>query len=121
MSLLKLILWRRKRRMRRTEPLPSCDKVRRDITMFLATKEMAQIKFLDTISVNANSFGRFMKLKGSTSGRQNGTYWGAVRFFEHRKGKKKSSSKRSRSSKTPRAQLHLLPSDKILLLLKLQM
>lgn len=72
----------------------SCDVMRRKINMFLATKEMSQAEFLRQIgNVNSNSFGRFMKLKGPDSGFQNGTYWGAQKFFEkHEKDKKASKS-----------------------------
>lgn len=60
----------------------SCDTIRKKIKLFLATKEMTQTAFLTKIGgVNSNSFGRFMKLKGSYSGRDNGTYWGARQFF----------------------------------------
>ena len=57
----------------------SCDRIRKKINEFLATKEMTQTLFLSTIHCNSNSCGRFMKLKGSWNGTQNGCYWGAVK------------------------------------------
>lgn len=46
---------------------------------------MTQAKFLVEIGeMNSNSFQRFMRLKGKWNGTQNGTYWGAVRFFMQR-------------------------------------
>jgi len=63
----------------------SCDTIRKKINMFLATKEMTLTAFLERIGgVNSNSYGRFMKLKGSHSGRDNGTYLGAAEFFAKR-------------------------------------
>jgi hypothetical protein len=73
-----------------TSTKASCDGIRKKITLFLATKEMTQKAFLEEIGgVNSNSFGRFMKLKGSHSGRDNGTFWGAVNFFDRRDKAKK--------------------------------
>jgi hypothetical protein len=67
----------------------SCDRVRKMIADFLATKEMTQTEFLKRIHCNSNSYQRFMKLKGSTSGSGNGVYWGALDFFEARKQQEK--------------------------------
>ena len=63
----------------------NCNKIRTKIQLFLATKEMTQTKFLSEIGrVNSNSFQRFMKLKGPHAGIDNGTYQGAVTFFNMR-------------------------------------
>ncbi|RHY90538.1 hypothetical protein DYB35_003852 [Aphanomyces astaci] len=43
----------------------TCQTIRSKIQKFLATKTMTQTAFLKTIGANSNSFGRFMKLKGS--------------------------------------------------------
>jgi hypothetical protein len=73
-----------------TSTKASCDTIRKKITLFLATKEMTLTAFLQEIGgVNNNSYGRFMKLKGSHSGRDNGTFWGAVNFFDRRDKAKK--------------------------------
>jgi len=51
----------------------NCNLMRRKIQEYLATKEMTQTKFLETIGrVNSNSFGNFMKLKGPYTGINNG-------------------------------------------------
>ena len=63
----------------------TCNVIRGEITKFLRTNEMTQTRFLSDISCNANSYGRFMALKGVMNGIQNGVYWGAARFFERRK------------------------------------
>lgn len=83
----------------------SCDTIRRKINMFLATKEMTQTAFLEAIGhVNSNSLGRFMKLKGPYSGSDNGTFWGAVKFFQDRdraaKEAKKSGKQKKGTGKT---------------------
>lgn len=78
----------------------SCDTIRKKITLFLATKEMTQTAFLSAIGrVNSNSFGRFMKLKGAYSGRDNGTYEGARKFFDRREKKRKMDMKEANEQK----------------------
>jgi len=68
----------------------SCDNIRKKINMFLATKEMTQAEFLKQIGdVNSNSFRRFMELKGPHSGCNNGTYLGALEFFQNREAEQK--------------------------------
>jgi len=63
----------------------NCNKIRKMILEFLATKEMTQSKFLSEIgNVNSNSFQRFMKLRGPFTGIDNGTYRGAITFFNMR-------------------------------------
>jgi len=71
----------------------SCNAMRSQITKFLSTGEMTQTAFLQDISCNSNSYGRFMKLKGAHNGYQNGCYWGAARFFEMRKRRAKATEK----------------------------
>lgn len=63
----------------------SCDVVRRKITAFINSGEMKVTEFQRTIGVNSNSYGRFMKLKGPSSGNGNQTYEAAFRFFDDRK------------------------------------
>lgn len=46
---------------------------------------MKVTEFLREISVNSNSYGRFMKRKGPYSGVNNQTYEAAFRFFQKRK------------------------------------
>ena len=60
----------------------SCNAIRGEIQRFLTRGTMTQTAFLQAISCNSNSYGRFMKLKGAWNGTQNGVYWGAARFFE---------------------------------------
>ena len=60
----------------------SCDAMRKKIATFLASKEMTQTAFLKECGgIAPNSYGNFMKLKGAWNGTQNGTFWGAQRFF----------------------------------------
>lgn len=81
----------------------SCDTIRKKITMFLASKEMTQTAFLVACGgVNNNSYGRFMKLKGSHSGRDNGMYWGAVNFFHRRDKAAKEAKKLEKASSKKR-------------------
>ncbi|KAL8691157.1 MAG: hypothetical protein Q9218_003554 [Villophora microphyllina] len=63
----------------------SCDVVRRKITAFINSGEMKVTEFQRTIGVNSNSYGRFMKLKGPSSGNGNQVYAAAFRFFDDRK------------------------------------
>jgi hypothetical protein len=67
----------------------SCDTLRAKINTFLATKEMTQTKFLETIGANSNSFRRFMSYTGRDRGRDNSTYEGALVFFAEREKKEK--------------------------------
>ena len=63
----------------------SCDVMRKKIATFLASKEMTQTAFLKACGgIAPNSYGNFMKLKGKWNGTQNGTFWGAQRFFAMR-------------------------------------
>lgn len=62
----------------------SCDVVRKKIREFVASKEITQTAFLKEIGVSPTSHSNFMKLKGAWNGTQNGTYWGAQRFFTAR-------------------------------------
>eukprot|EP00455_Lapot_gusevi_P026630 TRINITY_DN2808_c0_g1_i2.p1 TRINITY_DN2808_c0_g1~~TRINITY_DN2808_c0_g1_i2.p1 ORF type:complete len:266 (+),score=75.02 TRINITY_DN2808_c0_g1_i2:76-873(+) len=73
----------------------SCDTIRRKINEFLATKEMNKTTFLKEIGVNPTSLQNFMKLKGAYSGLQNGTYRGAMEFFEKRKQEAKAQKKKA--------------------------
>ena len=67
----------------------SCDLVRKKIKEYVATKEMTQTAFLKQIGVSPVSHSNFMKLKGAWNGTQNGTFWGAQRFFMARDAAKK--------------------------------
>ena len=68
----------------------SCGTMRKKIATFLATKEMTQTAFLKACGgIAPNSFGNFMKLKGDWNGTQNGTFWGAQRFFIAREAEAK--------------------------------
>jgi hypothetical protein len=71
--------------------------MRAKINKFLATKEMTQTKFLETIGCNSNSYGRFMKLKGTWNGLQNGVYWGAHHFFLARERQEKEEKKKEKA------------------------
>ena len=83
----------------------NCNRIRTKISEFLATKEMTQTEFLRIIGCNSNSYGRFMKLKGPTSGSENGVYWGAHRFFFKRDQQKKAEAKKlSAADKKRKAQ-----------------
>ena len=66
-----------------TEPIyDDCNEIRRKINAFLKTSRMTQTLWLKLIDCNADSYGRFMKLKGKFNGNHNGVYAGAARFFE---------------------------------------
>ena len=68
----------------------SCDAMRKKIATFLASKEMTQTAFLKECGgIAPNSYGNFMKLKGAWNGTQNGTFWGAQRFFLRRDAEKR--------------------------------
>ncbi len=67
----------------------SCDTVRAKINTFLASKEMTQTKFLETIKANSNSYGRFMSYRGRDRGSDNSVYYGALIFFAERDKKEK--------------------------------
>lgn len=67
----------------------SCDLVRKKIKEFVATKEMTQTAFCKQIGVSAQSMNNFLKLKGAWNGMQNGTFWGAQRYFVARDVAKK--------------------------------
>jgi hypothetical protein len=76
----------------------TCDTMRKRIKTFLATKEMTQTAFLRDIGCNANSLGRFLKLKGAHNGYQNGIYWGAQRFFKTREKQAKKAKATAKSA-----------------------
>lgn len=85
----------------------SCDTIRKKIAGFLATKEMTQTKFLQEIQCNSNSYGRFVKLKGTWNGTQNGVFWGAQRFFV-----KREAADKKRKAEEKAAQKHLPAADR---------
>jgi hypothetical protein len=63
----------------------SCDIIRRNITMLLATKEMTQNQFLQAIGdASPIAFTQFMSMMGKDKGRDNEIYYGAAKFFEDR-------------------------------------
>jgi hypothetical protein len=63
----------------------SCDIIRRNITMLLATKEMTQNQFLKAIGdASPVAFTQFMSMMGKDKGRDNEIYYGAAKFFEDR-------------------------------------
>ena len=71
----------------------SCDVMRKKIATFLASKEMTQTAFLKACGgIAPNSYGNFMKLKGKWNGTQNGTFWGAQRFFLRRDAEKRTAA-----------------------------
>ena len=71
----------------------SCDVMRKKIATFLASKEMTQTAFLKACGgIAPNSYGNFMKLKGKWNGTQNGTFWGAQRFFLRRDAEKRAAA-----------------------------
>ena len=71
----------------------SCDAMRKKIATFLASKEMTQTAFLKACGgIAPNSYGNFMKLKGKWNGTQNGTFWGAQRFFLRRDAEKRAAA-----------------------------
>jgi hypothetical protein len=83
----------------------SCDTIRKKINIFLATKEMTQTAFLLAIGkVNNNSYQNFMRLKGSNGGCNNGTFYGAAKFFYDRDQAEKQAAKEQKA-KDPRARL----------------
>ena len=71
----------------------SCDVMRKKIATFLASKEMTQTAFLKACGgIAPNSYVIFMKLKGKWNGTQNGTFWGAQRFFLRRDAEKRAAA-----------------------------
>ena len=67
--------------------------MRKKIATFLASKEMTQTAFLKACGgIAPNSYGNFMKLKGKWNGTQNGTFWGAQRFFLRRDAEKRAAA-----------------------------
>ena len=61
-----------------------CDLVRKKISEFSATKAMTQSAVQKEIGVSPPSYYSFMRQKGKWNGSQNGTFWGATRFFTAR-------------------------------------
>lgn len=78
----------------------NCNKVRKRITLFLASSGWTQTEFLKFIGVNSNSFQRFMSYKKPMQGADNNTFRSGVMFFIKldmiEKGKKKKPKKRAR-------------------------
>jgi hypothetical protein len=86
----------------------SCDTIRKKINIFLATKEMTQTAFLLAIGkVNNNSYRNFMRLKGSNGGCNNGTFYGAAKFFYDRDQAEKQAAKeqKAKDKKRPASEL----------------
>jgi hypothetical protein len=71
----------------------SCAAVRRNINMYLATDEMSQPQFVETIGSDMDSFNEFMSLNGKDKGQDNKTYIGALKFFEEREQKEREERK----------------------------
>ncbi len=67
----------------------SCDTVRMKINTFLATKEMTQKAFMETIGVSSGPYHRFMGYKGKDRGSDNSTYFNALVFFAEREKREK--------------------------------
>lgn len=82
----------------------SCNVIRKKIQTFLATKEMTQTAWLKQLQVNSNSFGRFMKLKGTWNGVQNGTMEAATRFFLNRVEEEKKTAGSAAGKKRKRSE-----------------
>lgn len=59
----------------------SCDTIRRKLRNLFDSGVILQTHWLKAHNVNSNSYGRFMKLKGRTSGMDNSTYVAACRYF----------------------------------------
>lgn len=57
--------------------------------------------WLKAVGVNNNSYQRYMRLKGTWNGRQNGTYWAALRYFA--KQEKEEKKKKERNKRKPAA------------------
>lgn len=62
----------------------NCDEIREKIKHYLDSGEMRVTHFQRTLSINSNSYGRFMKLSGPESGIDNQTYTQALDFFTFR-------------------------------------
>jgi hypothetical protein len=65
----------------------TCDRMRKMIADFLSTKEMTQTAFLKEIGCYANTYHRFMGLKGPYKGDKTTVYYRASKFFDERKKK----------------------------------
>jgi hypothetical protein len=76
----------------------SCNVVRRNINMYLATDEMSQPQFVDTIGSDMDSFNEFMSFNGKDKGQENKTYIGALKFFEERDQKEREERKAEKKS-----------------------
>merc|ERR1719361_436096 len=75
-------------------PQWSCNKVRTKIRELLITPGFKVTYWLKEINVNSNSYGRFMRLKGTWNGMRNQTYYGALRYFVKKEKKQKLKNKR---------------------------
>ena len=85
----------------------SCDVMRKKIATFLASKEMTQTAFLKACGgIAPNSYGNFMKLKGKWNGTQNGTFWGAQRFFLRRDAEKRAAASMMPTAEKKRKREH---------------
>ncbi len=63
----------------------SCDIIRRNVNMFLATMEMTQAKFLEALGgISEEDFAAFMAVRGREKGKENPFYLVAHTFFEER-------------------------------------
>jgi len=61
---------------------PNCDEIREKIRHYLGSGKTWVTQFQRTLAVNSNSYGRFMRLRGTESGLNNQTYKAAVKFFK---------------------------------------
>jgi alpha-acetolactate decarboxylase len=77
----------------KSESKVSCNVVRRNINMYLATDEMSSPQFVDTIGSDMDSFNEFMSLNGKDKGQNNKTYIGALKFFEEREQQERAQKK----------------------------
>lgn len=61
-----------------------CNQIRRKIRSLIDSGEVKVTHWLRELGVNSNSYGRFMKLKGPTSGVDNQTFHAAYKYFKKR-------------------------------------
>ncbi len=65
----------------------NCNQIRTKINQLIRSGEMKVTEFQRSLSINSNSYGRFMKLQGPLSGCDNQTYHAAHKYFLRRERK----------------------------------
>eukprot|EP01084_Bolivina_argentea_P037494 69368_1 len=76
----------------------SCNSIRNKFIKLRQTPGFKITEWCKEYNVNNNSYNRFMKLKGTWNGTQNGTFWAATNYFKKQEKLKKNNKNKNNKS-----------------------